>query len=223
MKTAVKCKWMAAAVATLLLAGGGGLAVAGDPPMAGDPMVDCLSDDNGRRIEGCSALIDDPGLGPGRKSFAYGMRALAYSLLGKFDQALADYDKAIDLNPNYAVALNNRAWAYYKLGRGPEGAADVERALQLSPGSPYALDTRAHIRQAAGDAEAALADYESAMRIGGDRIVKVYQCGLRAQGLYFGMIDGIASRALSRALRACVGKPSCDPLPADEDCTPSVS
>jgi len=216
MKKAFKCKWIAV-VAALLLLSGGGLAV------AGDPMVDCLSDDNGRRIAGCSALIDDPQLEPSQKSFAYGMRGLAYSLLGVFDKALADYDKAIDLNPDYAVALNNRAWVYFKLGRGSEGTDDVERALQLSPGSPYALDTRAHIRQAEGDAEAALADYESAMRVGGDRMVRLYQCGLRAQGLYYGMIDGIPSHAVRRALRVCVGNRACDPLPADEDCTPSVS
>jgi tetratricopeptide (TPR) repeat protein len=207
------------AVAAVLLA----LSSAGGLAASDDPMRDCLSDDNGRRISGCSALIEQPSLGPAQRSFAYGMRALAYSLNGVFDKALDDYDKAIDLNPDYAVALNNRAWVYFKLGRGPEGAGDVERALQLAPGSPYALDTRAHIRQAQGDLEAALDDYERAMRNGGDRIVKLYQCGLRAQGLYFGMIDGIRSGAVSRALRACVGNRACDPLPSDEECRPSVS
>ena len=220
MKKAFKFRWIAAVAAMLLLSP---LLSSGGGAVAGDPMTDCMSDDNRQRIEGCSALIENPGLGPYRKSFAYGMRALAYSLLGKFGEALADYDRAIDLNPNYAVALNNRAWAYYKLGRGSEGAADVERALQLSPASPYALDTRAHIRQAEGDVEAALADYESAMRIGGGRMVRVYQCGLRAQGLYDGTIDGTLSHEVSRALHACVSTRACDPLPADEDCTPSVS
>ncbi len=208
-------RYMAAVAALLALSGG--------VATAADPMLDCLSDDNARRIDGCSALIDDPGLAPAQKSLAYGMRALAYSLRGAFDRALADYDKAIDLNPDFAVALNNRAWVYFKIGRGSEGVGDVERALQLAPGSPYALDTRAHIHQAAGDSEAALADYEGAMRYGGDRIVKLYQCGLRSQGLYFGMIDGIRSIAVTRALRACVGTASCDPLPEDEECKPSVS
>ena len=208
---------MAALVLLLALCGAGGGAA------AGDALVDCLSDDNGRRIEGCSALIDDPSVAPGQRSFAYGMRALAYSLRGVFDKALTDYDKAIDLNPDYAVALNNRAWVFFKLGRGEEGVPDVERALQLSPGSPYALDTRAHIRQAEGNADAALADYESAMRNGGEGMVKLYQCRLRAQGLYFGVLDGIRSPAVSRALRACVGNRACDPLPEDEECKPSVS
>jgi tetratricopeptide (TPR) repeat protein len=210
-------KVIAAIVVLLALCGAGGVA------LAGDPLVECLSDDNGRRIEGCSALIDDPQIAPGQRSFAYGMRGLAYSLRGVFDKALTDYDQAIDLNPDYAVALNNRAWVYFKLGRASEGERDVERALQLSPGSPFALDTRAHIRQADGDADAALADYEGAMRNGGEGMVKLYQCGLRAQGLYFGMLDGVRSPAVTRALRTCVGNSACDPLPEDEECKPSVS
>ncbi len=92
------------------------------------------------------------------------MRALAYSLLGMFDKALADYDEALRIKPDFPLALNNRAWAYYKLGRPGEGLGDVQKALELSPGSPYALDTRAHIHQALGDANAAFEDYELAMQ-----------------------------------------------------------
>ncbi|MEI9901111.1 MAG: tetratricopeptide repeat protein [Hyphomicrobium sp.] len=83
-------------------------------------------------------------------------RRLAYSLLGKFEEAIADYDAALKIRPDFPLALNNRAWAYYKLGRPSDGIADVERALSLSPGSPYALDTRAHIHQAQGRSESGI-------------------------------------------------------------------
>jgi tetratricopeptide (TPR) repeat protein len=188
-----------------------------------DPTLDCLSEDNERRISGCSALIDSPGLPDDQRSLAYGMRALAYSLLGVFDKALSDYDAALKIKPDFPLALNNRAWAYYKLGRPADGTADVEKALALTPGSPYALDTRAHIRQALGDAQAAFADYDLAMRAGGERIVKMYQCGLRSQGLYFGAVDGVYSSTLAQAMRACTGNRQCDPLPADAECRPEVS
>lgn len=188
-----------------------------------DPAVDCLSEDNGRRISGCSAMIDTPGLPDDQRSLAYGMRALAYSLLGMFDKALDDYGKALEIKRDFPLALNNRAWAYYKLGRPGEGAADVEQALQLAPGSPYALDTRAHIRQAQGDAAAALADYELAMQFGGTRIVKLYQCGLRSQGLYFGAVDGNYSQAVRNAMHTCANNRACDPLPSDAECKPEVS
>ncbi|MFA5900210.1 MAG: hypothetical protein WC829_13990 [Hyphomicrobium sp.] len=188
-----------------------------------DPMVDCLSDSNERRISGCSALIDTPGLPDAERSLAFSMRALAYSLLGMFEKAISDYDVAIDMKPDFPLALNNRAWARFKLGRASDGIEDVERALALAPGSPYALDTRAHIRQAMGDTEAAFRDYDLAMRSGGERIVRMYQCGLRSQGLYFGAVDGSYSPALQQAMRTCVGNRHCEPLPSDSDCRPEVS
>ncbi len=188
-----------------------------------DPTLDCLSEDNERRISGCSTLIDTPGLPEEQRSLAYGMRALAYSLLGLFDKALADYDSALEIKPDFPLALNNRAWSYFKLGRPRDGLGDVEKALQLSPGSPYALDTRAHIRQALGDTKAAFDDYELAMRSGGSSIVKMYQCGLRSQGLYFGAIDGVYSSSVQQAMRTCTGNRQCDPLPSDSECRPEVS
>jgi tetratricopeptide (TPR) repeat protein len=188
-----------------------------------DPMLDCLSEDNQRRISGCSSLLDTPGLPEDQRSLAHGMRALAYSLLGLFDKALQDYDAALKINPDYPLALNNRAWSYYKLGRPRDGLPDVEKALQISPGSPYALDTRAHIRQALGEAKAAFDDYDLAMRTGGQSIVKMYQCGLRSQGLYFGAVDGVYSASVEAAMRACTGNRQCDPLPSDSECRPEVS
>jgi len=188
-----------------------------------DPTIDCLSDDNQRRLSGCSTLLNTPGLLKSERSMALSMRALAYSLLGMFDKALADYDEALTITPDFPLALNNRAWSYYKLGRPADGIGDVERALQLSPGSPYALDTRAHIRQSMGDANAAFGDYDLAMRAGGANIVKMYQCGLRAQGLYFGAIDGVYTPGLQQAMRSCASNRQCDPLPADSECRPEVS
>ena len=207
------------AIATAVLA----LSAAGALATVDGAAVDCMSEDNGRRISGCSAMIDTPGLPADQRSLAYGMRALAYSLLGMFDKALDDYGKALEIKPDFPLALNNRAWAYYKLGRADEGTADVEQALQLAPDSPYALDTRAHIHQAHGDAAAALADYELAMQFGGSRIVKLYQCGLRSQGLYFGAVDGYYSAAVRNALHTCANNLSCDPLPSDTECKPEVS
>jgi tetratricopeptide (TPR) repeat protein len=188
-----------------------------------DPVLDCLSEDNDRRISGCSALIATPGLPGEQLSLAHGLRALAYSLKGQYEKALADYDTAIGLNPDFAVALNNRAWLYFKTGRLEQGVADVEHALRLAPASPYALDTRAHIRQSQGATREALGDYERAMRFGGRTIVKLYQCGLRSQGVYSGALDGIYSDAVSGALRTCLSTPHCDPLPEDSDCRPTVS
>ena len=134
---------------------------------------------------GCTALIERRDQSVADLSFAYAMRALAFSLKGHYDTAIRDYDAAIAMKPDFAVALNNRAWAYFRWGKAATALPDVEKSLQLNPTSPHALDTRAHIRHALGDPEGALSDYDSAMRHGGARMIKLYQCGLPRLGLYY--------------------------------------
>ena len=187
-------------------------------PVAANPAGDCFSDDFGRRVEACSALIGSPGLSEADLALAYSARALAYSVQGQYDRAIPDYDASLKLDPNSAIALNNRAWAYFKSGQPERGATDVEKALALLPDSPHTLDTRAHILQSRGDSSKAMRDYESAMRFGGEHIVKLYQCGLQAHSLFDGEIDGLYTSTMRRALETCVATTGCDPLPADEEC-----
>jgi len=177
----------------------------------------CFGPDSGQRIEACSLLLDTP-LSDMERAMAYAMRALAYSIRGDYQAALPDYDRAIEIRPDFAVALNNRAWAYYRSGNPEAGRIDVEEALRLSPRSPHALDTRAHIRQHFGEREGALRDYRAAMRYGGARMIRLYQCGLQSQGLYQGPLNGIHSADLESALETCVMGAQCDPLPPDEEC-----
>ncbi len=179
---------------------------------------DCISEDLSRRVEACSALIGSAQLSGSDLALALSARALAYSVQGRYEQAISDYDASLKLDPGSAIALNNRAWAYVKSGTPERGATDVEQALALDPDSPHTLDTRAHIFQSRGDAMRALRDYESAMRFGGEHIVKLYQCGLQAHSFYEGEIDGLFTNTLRRALEACVATTGCDPLPADEEC-----
>lgn len=195
-----------------------GIAVICGGAARSDTIADCFSEDNERRITGCTSLLDVPGLSRPEKSLAFAMRALAYSLKGQYDKALPDYDHSIELDPNSAIALNNRAWAYYKTGKTQRAMRDVERSIQLQPASAHAHDTRAHVHQLMGNPSRALADYERAVRFGGERIVKLYQCGLATFGLYKGNIDGVYSAATRDAMRSCVVKSDCDPLPADEEC-----
>jgi tetratricopeptide (TPR) repeat protein len=192
-------------------------------PVRADAATDCFSEDIERRIEGCTALIEQRDESVADLSVAYAMRALAYSLKGRYDTAIRDYDAAITMKPDFAVALNNRAWAYFRWGRPSAGMPDVERSLQLSPTSAHALDTRAHIRQALGDPRGAMNDYDSAMLHGGPRMIKLYQCGLTEARLYTGEIDGTRRPELMQAFEQCVRDKGCDPLPADEQCRAATS
>jgi tetratricopeptide (TPR) repeat protein len=185
--------------------------------------TDCFGKDSARRIEGCTTLIESGAVGQYQLPDAYSMRALGYSIKGDYATAIKDYDTAIGLRPDFAVALNNRAWAYFKSGQFDRAWPDVEKSLQLEPRAAHSLDTRAHLRQLKGDAKGALNDYTKAMYFGGQEMIKLYQCGLTEAGLYEGKIDGIWRREVQEGLEQCVTKSSCDPLPADEHCRPATS
>jgi len=187
-------------------------------PAAASSLEDCFSDNNDRRILGCSKLIESPLLDDAARSLAFSRRALAFSLKRDYGKALPDYEMALRLDPGSSMAHNNRAWVLWRLGRHEEGLADANRAIALQPESHHAFDTRAHLKQSLGEPRTALEDYEQAMRLGGEKIVKLYQCGLEAQRLYTGPIDGLYTSDVREALKACVEKRDCDPLPADEEC-----
>jgi tetratricopeptide (TPR) repeat protein len=185
---------------------------------ADNSAADCLSDDNERRIAGCTVIIENPATTPLDRSNALAMRGLALSIKGLLDKAIEDYNASLTINPNAPAALNNRAWAYFRAGRGREGLPDVEQSLLLNPESEHSWDTRAHIRQMMGNVEGALRDYEMAIHLGGERMIKLYQCGLAERGLYRGQMDGIYNAETKSAMHTCVRDRDCDPLPADEQC-----
>jgi tetratricopeptide (TPR) repeat protein len=213
-------KLSAGAVATIALIAAVATAVAAADDASS---LDCFGKDNERRIAGCTALIESGGIDKAQLADVYAMRALAYSLKGEYATAVRDYDSAIEIRPDFAVALNNRAWAYFRWGKAATGLPDVEESLRLEPTAAYSLDTRAHIRQVMGDPKGALNDYTKAMYFGGIEMIKLYQCGLTEARLYEGRIDGIWRRELQEAMEQCVKSTSCDPLPADEHCRPATS
>jgi tetratricopeptide (TPR) repeat protein len=198
------------------------LAVAAGPsvPARADAKSDCFGEDLVARVVGCTALIERGDQSEEERSYAYGMRGLAFSIQGHFEAAIRDYDAAIALRPDFAVVLNNRAWAYFRWGKAESGLPDVEKALQLNAKSPHAYDTRAHIRQKLGDPVGALSDYNNAMRHGGAPMTRLYQCGLKALTLYSGQTDGTGGPELTEALRKCARDKACDPLPPGDNPLP---
>jgi hypothetical protein len=71
---------------------------------------------------------------------AYLIRGDIYSQTGQIDRAMSDYDQAIRLNPNLAVALFNRGLIKRAKGDSAEGDADIAKARQLSPNLPTLTD-----------------------------------------------------------------------------------
>ena len=61
----------------------------------------------------------------------YGNRATAYYSLGRYQEALRDYDRAIALNPNNPNSYNGRALTYRALGNFAAAQEDFTKSCSL--------------------------------------------------------------------------------------------
>jgi tetratricopeptide (TPR) repeat protein len=52
----------------------------------------------------------------------------------RYDRAIADFTRALKLNPRLATAYDHRANAYYETGRYDQAISDFQKALELDPG-----------------------------------------------------------------------------------------
>jgi len=94
-----------------------------------DSQRDCaIHADSAARIVACSELIRKNPL----DASAHLNRGGAFQAKGEMDRALADYDKALELSPNYAAAYERRGAAYAAKGDYVRAVADVTRAGELS-------------------------------------------------------------------------------------------
>ena len=72
----------------------------------------------------------------GRVSTVMDSRGLVLLRLGRIDDAIAQYDKAIEAQPKAAWAFYGRGLAKLKKGQTAEGQADLQAAIALQPNLP---------------------------------------------------------------------------------------
>jgi len=80
--------------------------------------------------------------------------------LGRLDQALADFNKALALKPNDPEAYYNRSVLWVQAKKPRTALADLNQALHLNPRYAPALFNRAGVHEDLGDLAAAQADME---------------------------------------------------------------
>lgn len=117
------------------------------------------------RIEGCTATIRSGRQSGENLSWAFYNRGIAYTKKAQYDRAIADFDEALKLDPDSAVALNNRGTAYARKGEFDRAIADFNEAIRLDADSATAYNNRGTAYAKKGQYDYAIEDFDQAIRL----------------------------------------------------------
>ncbi|MFC0515133.1 tetratricopeptide repeat protein [Mucilaginibacter angelicae] len=112
-------------------------------------------------IENCNrALIFYPGSARG-----YYVRGSAYQLKANYDQAIIDYNKAIELDSVYLDAYFNRGNAYKIKANYDQAIIDYNKVIKMAPTYVDAYNNRGSVYKAIGSYDQAIIDYNKAIQL----------------------------------------------------------
>jgi len=132
-----------------------------------DRWSDCnQSVDPNRRIRGCTSVIErGASYSKEDRARAYNKRGLAYVRKRNYDRAIADFGKAIALNPEKAGFYNNRGNVNRRKGEVDRAIQDYDKAIALNPKYAKAYNNRGKAYGKKGWVDRARADYDKAIKL----------------------------------------------------------
>jgi len=92
----------------------------------------------------------------------------AYREQGRFDKAIAEYTKAIEADPNLALAYNNRGCVYSWKKDYERAIADFNKAIELDPQRATAYLNRAQLYVGNAEEDKAIADLKKVLQLSQD-------------------------------------------------------
>ncbi|MGE3959711.1 MAG: tetratricopeptide repeat protein [Vicinamibacterales bacterium] len=160
MKTGLKTR-AASLLVTFAIAPGTTMAAGGQFPRA---QVDsCASGDPQARVTACTQQLGQGGLATDARIRAYVNRGIAHELLDHLEDALRDFQAALDLDRANVVTLRTRAVILHRHARSQEALADLTRAVAAAPGDATLYKVRGGIYADLGQAGRAVEDFSKVL------------------------------------------------------------
>jgi CHAT domain-containing protein/ribosomal protein S16 len=116
-------------------------------------------------------------------------RGFALNNLGRYDEAIASYDRAIEIQPDLHQAWYNRGFALNNLERDDEAIASYNRAIEIKPDKHEAWLNRGFALNNLGRYDEAIASYDRAIEIKPN-----YHKAWSNRGIAFGNWKGYESK-----------------------------
>lgn len=121
--------------------------------------------DPDRAIDLFTSALEAGNLDVQAKALAFYNRGIAHSHLSQLNQALSDFNQALQLDDNLAAAYNNRGMVHYRLSQFDKAVDDLDAAIRLGPNSSAAYYNRSFPLAAQGKNLRAIADLEEALKL----------------------------------------------------------
>ncbi|HVN64647.1 MAG TPA: tetratricopeptide repeat protein [Candidatus Binataceae bacterium] len=99
------------------------------------------------------------------KAIVYNDRGLAYEAERQYDRAIADYNAALGLKPDFAEVYVNRGKAFAEKGEYDRVISDFSAAIRLNHESADAYENRGTAYLLKGEFDKAISDFDNAIRL----------------------------------------------------------
>ncbi|OEJ55380.1 hypothetical protein BGK72_02160 [Streptomyces agglomeratus] len=96
---------------------------------------------------------------------AWARRGETHRWVGHYDQAIADFTAALEIDPTLAWALASRGQAHLQADRYDQAVTDFTAALEIDPTDAWALASRGQAHRQTGHYDQAVADLTAALEI----------------------------------------------------------
>jgi tetratricopeptide (TPR) repeat protein len=100
-----------------------------------------------------------------QKIRSYNNRGNAFLNQGNLDEAISDYNRTIEINPNSALAYNGRGDVYLYQGNLDEAISDYSQAIAIDPQFTEAYYNRGTAYMKQGSLEEAVEDFNKALEV----------------------------------------------------------
>ncbi len=115
---------------------------------------------------------------------AHQLLGMHYNAIQQYDDAIAEYQKAIQLAPGFASAQNQLGYALREAGKDKEAEAAFRRYIELIPNEPNPYDSLAELLMKMGRFDESIEAYQKALSINA-QFTNAYR-GIAADLMYQG-------------------------------------